>query len=381
MSRAHFPRLRMLVCTLVVSAWASGAVTLSAQQAATPQQAVEPLKIAQIACIQPEDGKETPCELGSLLQVRLESTQPLIKRQRSLDTLLLVVNGLPFEHVTARVLDESGNKLRFKLDPRLDPGQWKALYAGQDAHADFYVALAVREPGNLAAAAPVLTLVSNAVTTRFRVRPDYRWAIYAGLALLVIVVIYLARATPLLRDAGKTAPGALRPYSLARTQLAAWTVTIIGSYLFIWAVLGNTDPLNNTALILMGLSALTGVAASIVDNKPAPPKPAPAPAPAPPAPDAQAPPPAPAPAPAPAAGVPVTDPPASVNFVTDILSDKDGVSIYRFQMAVWTLVLIVVFLYTVWNTLAMPDFSEVLLGLMGISNGTYVGMKQPATAS
>jgi hypothetical protein len=38
-----------------------------------------------------------------------------------------------------------------------------------------------------------------------------------------------------------------------------------------------------------------------------------------------------------------------------------------------------VFLYTVWNDLAMPDFDPVLLGLLGISNGTYVGFKLPAS--
>jgi hypothetical protein len=46
-------------------------------------------------------------------------------------------------------------------------------------------------------------------------------------------------------------------------------------------------------------------------------------------------------------------------------------------MAVWTVVLGFVFVVAVYNTLAMPDFSATLLGLTGISAGTYVGFKIP----
>ena len=35
------------------------------------------------------------------------------------------------------------------------------------------------------------------------------------------------------------------------------------------------------------------------------------------------------------------------------------------------------FVHTVWTTLAMPDFDNTLLGLMGISSGTYIGVKMP----
>jgi hypothetical protein len=355
MSRARTPRLRLIVCTLVASLGGNAPARAQAPPPAAPARPAPPtLSIASVSCGQTADGQPAPCELGRLLQVQLASASPWLESQRSLDSLLLVINGVPFEHITAQSLDDSGNKLRFKLDPRLDAPQWKTLYAGQPARATFYVSLAVREPGNLAATTPVLTLVSNAVTTPFRVRPDYRWAIYVGLLILVLCVVVLARRSNLLRDRGDTGTGQLRPYSLARAQLAAWTVTIVGSYLFIWAVLGNTDPLNDTALILMGLSALTGLGATLVDNLGS----------------------ATSAAPAPAASTGLA---VSAGFLIDILSDDDGVSIYRFQMAVWTLVLVVVFVYTVWNTLAMPDFSAMLLGLMGISNGAYVGLKKPST--
>jgi hypothetical protein len=46
-------------------------------------------------------------------------------------------------------------------------------------------------------------------------------------------------------------------------------------------------------------------------------------------------------------------------------------------MASWTLILAVVFLSHVYRELAMPQFSETLLALLGISAGTYLGLKLP----
>src|SRR6185369_4468501 len=69
--------------------------------------------------------------------------------------------------------------------------------------------------------------------------------------------------------------------------------------------------------------------------------------------------------------------PVSDGFVKDILSDVNGVTFHRFQIVVWTIVLGVIFGWTVWKRLAMPEFSDTLLALMGISAGTYLGFKFP----
>ena len=44
-------------------------------------------------------------------------------------------------------------------------------------------------------------------------------------------------------------------------------------------------------------------------------------------------------------------------------------------MIAWTVVLTVVFLRGVYTELAMPQFDPTLLGLMGLSAATYLGMK------
>lgn len=37
----------------------------------------------------------------------------------------------------------------------------------------------------------------------------------------------------------------------------------------------------------------------------------------------------------------------------------------------------IMFISSVYNNLTMPEFSATLLGLMGISSGTYIGFKFP----
>jgi hypothetical protein len=75
----------------------------------------------------------------------------------------------------------------------------------------------------------------------------------------------------------------------------------------------------------------------------------------------------------------LVQPPASEGFLSDILSDENGVSFHRFQIVVWTLVLGVIFVETVYTNLTMPAFDEKLLALMGLSAGTYLGFKFPET--
>lgn len=67
----------------------------------------------------------------------------------------------------------------------------------------------------------------------------------------------------------------------------------------------------------------------------------------------------------------------SRGLLPDILSDGAGYSFHRFQIFVWTIILGIIFVSSVYNNLTMPEFSATLLGLMGISSGTYIGFKFP----
>jgi hypothetical protein len=237
-------------------------------------------------------------------------------------------------------------------------------------------------------------------TVTFQVlSPGEAWAATLIFLGLLASFLLLAKFTDILRDgpSAQPAPGAPSPpkmtYSLARCQMAWWFFLVVGAFLYIWLVLGDWNSLTPSVLTLIGISAATGFSSFLVDSNKSDQRNAltseqqdvksavdTLAAKANPTPAEQAdlqqkqkrladvktalaslP-----------SGIGESD-----NFVVDILRDETGISFHRFQMVAWTIILGFVFVVTVYRTLAMPEFSATLLGLMGISAGTYVGFKIP----
>jgi hypothetical protein len=228
------------------------------------------------------------------------------------------------------------------------------------------------------------------------------WFWVAGILFLVLLGFFLGYLVPytnIVRDQGPNlGPSTRKTYSLSRCQMALWFFIVLGSYVFIYLQKGDAV-LSNTALVLLGISFGTTAAAKVVDSSKAADAQAaqgaiasrltPATAElqilraiAAPTPEQQA--------RLQAVQSEIVDlqrqlnqsqksaiPQPSVSFISDILTDDGGASLHRFQMAVWTVVIAAIFVHNVWIYLAMPDFSSQLLGLMGISNGVYVGLKIP----
>jgi len=241
-----------------------------------------------------------------------------------------------------------------------------------------------------------------------------------GVALFIVSLIgflVAAKRTTIIRDSGPPKPVGgprKRPYSLARAQVAWWFFIILGSFLFIGLVTWDIDTITSSSLVLLGIGTGTALGAAMVDaNKRESsdsaietlrPK------------EAQL--------MASIAELKTTimsaeqitagaDPslianlaskrtelatleaqlqevrsqlddaasglqkPESEGPLVDLLSDVNGVTFHRFQIVVWTVVLGLIFIYSVWTSLTMPQFSDTLLALMGISAGTYVGFKIP----
>jgi len=233
------------------------------------------------------------------------------------------------------------------------------------------------------------------------------------IAFTLVLFIWLARTTNLIREAGSAVPGKLRPYNLGRTQMAFWFFLVYVSYVVIWLVTSALDTITPSLLGLMGISAGTALGEALIDSGKD---------------TAQA-----------SQlrdltaekqsleqGIPelqsqigalnskltltaedtanrdslnkqlldsrtrlaqlnqqlqgITPPSTaghSQGLLRDILRDGSGYSFHRFQIFAWTIVLGIIFLSAVYNSLAMPEFSTTLLGLMGISSGTYIGFKFP----
>jgi len=184
--------------------------------------------------------------------------------------------------------------------------------------------------------------------------------------------------------------------------MAIWFVLVIGAFMFIWIVTGASDTITPTVLALLGIGATTALGAAAIDTR-----------------ETNA-----------ASGKlvgrlrekgdidlkiaaveaatdwkkdpakvsewaslislhdkaaadieklkAVLQPPRSRGWWSDLIRDEDGGhSFHRFQIFVWTIVLVFLFLYSVWSRLSMPEFSATLLAVMGISGGTYLGFKIP----
>jgi len=172
------------------------------------------------------------------------------------------------------------------------------------------------------------------------------WWLLAWVVLFVFAValfIRYAMTSDIIRDPGTLpAPaggGAVprKAYSLSRTQMALWTFLIAGAIVFIFLVTWNQNTVNPGVLALMGVSFGTTILAATADGN-APPIP-------------------------------------SKGFISDILSDGDGPSFHRYQMVLFTIILAVIFVVKTATNLVTPQFDASLLGLMGISSGTYLGFK------
>ena len=241
---------------------------------------------------------------------------------------------------------------------------------------------------------------------------------YGLLALAIILatmglLLWLVRYTNIIREPGPApALGKRRPYNLGRAQMAFWFFLIYASYIAIWLITNALDTITTSLLALMGISAGTALGEALIDNGK----------------DAsktnqlqdltaekqaleesivqtQADLDAVDPASATATDVAnreslvrqLTDTRTRMNqidqqlrtlnsqqsattsggFMRDILSDSSGYSFHRFQIFAWTVILGIIFVSSVYNNLTMPEFSTTLLGLMGLSAGTYIGFKFP----
>jgi hypothetical protein len=229
---------------------------------------------------------------------------------------------------------------------------------------------------------------------------------WLGAVLFVVLAVafwgYLVPRTNIVRDQGPDlGPSTFKTYSLSRCQMALWFFVVLGSFTFIALSTGDIH-LSNTALWLIGISFGTTAAAKAVDSGKVT--------------SAQARESDLAPqltdsnatlqvlqdldAPGPEQQIQLeaaqsrvnnlvrqlndaqqsVRPSASQSLVPDLLTDDGGTALHRFQMAVWTIVIVAIFLHQVWVEVKMPELPAQLLGLMGVSNGMYVGLKVPEKA-
>lgn len=295
--------------------------------------------------------------LGDGLTVRLQGMSPTAMDQikKGCEGLILFLNEIPIKGVPPDSCSLANGEVRFTLD-RTDESD-KAWHALLEEPIAFHktISVSVGPEGDL-------SFPTDVDDFRLVVLPEVHfWIYFVGLALFLLVLIWLARRTRLLRDSSPLTPeGKLPPYSLSRFQMAFWSFLIIAAYLFIWMITDELDTITGSVLALLGIGSSTALAATLIDKEKTTGSVTGG-----------------SDAPSPTAAAPAVKGAVSEGFLRDVLSDNEGISLYRLQLFAWTLVLGIIFIDSVYEGLQMPQFNPTLLGLMGISSGTYLGFKVP----
>ena len=351
-------------------------------------------------------------ELGYDIRLAMSGLDAWIAAGHDATRLVPYLNGRALRGNYPTEVHASLGHLHFELQILpANRGVWIDLLGAPDA-TDRPVTLSVglenQSPFDTALtgeSSPVLTVIS----------PTYGWLSLGVVVALFGGFVWLARRTDIIRDSGPApaGPGQRKPYNLGRTQMAFWFFLTFGAYAVIWLITDAIDTITPSLLGLMGISASTALGEVLIDSnkdsaaanrlgasaaekqaletgvaemqsqlatlvaKPAPTSD-----------DAGA-----------RANLnrqlheprtrlnllnqqvralaPSASPGVSKGFLQDLLSDGAGYSFHRFQIFGWTVALGGVFISNVYNQLTMPEFSATLLGLMGMSSGTYIGFKFP----
>lgn len=331
-----------------------------AQQAANPYDPATAPHVVKVV----GSGPNGSAGLGDRVSVTVRNFPKLLEQvSGNCHAIVLYLDGLPLRGMPPESCNPYDGTVRFLLDrvPDENDDQWHRLLGSPDG---FQRKVRVSVGAN-----DQFPFPTDVTTFALAVVP--RMMFYLFIVLLVLslaLFIHLCRTTSIIRSPVQPAEPGPRPYSLSRFQMGFWFFLVIAGYVFAWMVTGELDTITDSILALIGIGAGTALGAALIDSSPAATatsttttKDG-------------------ASATTTSVAVPLPAPPphASEGFLLDVLSDSsDGISIHRFQMFAWTLILGVIFVASVYKDLAMPEFNATLLGLMGISSGTYLGFKFP----
>jgi len=293
-------------------------------------------------------GVEGELALFHTIGVTVSNLQELLKAAgNDYSKIILYLDGYPLKGIAAR---PGGNdKLLFDLkNVKESKEAWNSLLGKPDIFpvpTEKHLSVTV----GIANQAPVETDIKDQNAYPMTVINKYGyWIFIAALILLGVLFVRWARTSDVLRVGPRLADGQFQRYSLGRCQMAYWFFIVAASYMFIWMVTSEYGVLPASVLALIGISAGTALGAVLIDAS------------------------------GPGSVAASVTPHPSTGFFNDIFSDEQGkVTFHRFQIFVWSIILGIIFIASVYRVLAMPDFPGELLALMGISSGTYLGFKFP----
>lgn len=279
--------------------------------------------------------------IGDCIQLKVDNLNRFIRQKPHDANIILFIDNIGLTAIRPFQVDTLNNHIFFHITRKDDANKsWSLFYRNlniwnkNDSPIPLTVSIGYHNSG----------AVKSTVTIKEFVlmKPSAWWQFIIGVVIILAVFIILALRTPILRD--NMTQNA--PFSLARAQLAFWTLIILTSFMYIFFATAEAPNLSNTTLTLLGISIGTVTAARVIDishqknNS-------------------------------------MNVGKVSRNILIDIISDPSGISIHRFQMVLWTVILGAIYVFRVYVYCEMAEFSDNLLILMGISGGTYLGLKIP----
>ena len=290
-------------------------------------------------------------QLGETVQIRLSGTcarlldQELAKRAIS-EAVQLHLDNVAMHDLPVAVLQGNlaGERiLTFHLlrqsEQEKNRLSWDRLLAKQSGSYEMRLPLALAIGQNL----PVL--VQTAHPFRFFVvtRQAALTTTVVCLAILCLLYVLLIWSPSALRESRYGV------YSLGKSQMAFWGLLVILSFLGLWVLTGSMERIPPQVLALLGISGTTGLGSLLMTKSKL---------------NGQ---------------TPRMSHSNWKKFLSDITDDGTGtgMSLQRMQVVAWTLILGIVFIKSVGKVMSMPEFSDTLLLLMGVSNGLYLGFKFP----
>lgn len=324
-------------------------------------------------------------EMGEVLLIKATGAQA--KRMKTASKVELYFDGVRMPNLTSTPIEVEAGKdnllLTFHLvrDSTIDETRkaWDAFFRRKDGY------LMTVQPA-VAAGNDLPVAVQSAHPLQFFVAKNQNiWlTLIIGIAILFLSYYWIVKYTNMLLD---TETGY---YSLGKSQMAFWGLLVVLAFIGVWLLIGTMERIPPQSLVLLGISAATGLGAVVIGNskrsaiqaeldelrKKAQ-----------------------------ALETEKTnaqqnfsqesesrlveirnriadlakrlEPDASKGFWRDICDDGNGISFHRLQVVGWTLVLGAVFVRSVAEVVSMPEFPETLLVLMGISSSLYLGFKIP----
>jgi hypothetical protein len=316
--------LHIILCTFY---------SIKVQARDTTSQTAKQDSVIGVTAMKSEDTDSRRSYLNQRIKVRTKGLDSLIKVN---EHIVLFINGVPINSCEAKPSIKNRQDLIFNIgDSTAFHEIWDLFYMPNKNVRQVTISAGIKNGDPLPA-------IDNNFTIVFY---DNGWLYGAYIAIIILFIAFLvlASSSNIIKEPNNSLTP---PYSLARTQLALWTFVIISSYIYIWIVKDNFNSINGTALILLGISAVTALSGTLISNT--------------------------------QVRQDLThtlQSKSSKGFMLDILSDESGVSIHRFQNLLFNLILGLIFLIRVYENLEMPSFSETILTLMGISSGTYAALK------